>query len=107
MLRLFVLSVALRASPHFQLDLAITIDEHKIVAIRGDEAGSMGAGSESDENVKMQVAQLVGRKAVIGADLGQYFTRLQPILLCRSQDWVVSRQRHQKLAIRRRRSASP
>ena len=44
----------------------------------------MRAGSESDENVKMQVPQLVRREAPIGANVGQYLTRLEPILFRRS-----------------------
>ena len=41
------------ASPHFQLDRAIAINKLKICPIGRDEAGSMGARSESDENVKV------------------------------------------------------
>ena len=55
MLRLWYLQL-LCALPHFQLDLAITIDELEIGPIRGDETGAVGAGGESDENVEMQVA---------------------------------------------------
>jgi hypothetical protein len=72
------------ASPHFQLDHAIAIDYLKICPIGRDEAGSMGARSESDENVKVKVPQFERREALNAANVGQYNARLEPILLRRS-----------------------
>jgi hypothetical protein len=40
----------------------------------------------------MQVAEFVRVEAVIGADVGQNFARLQPILARRSEDWMTPRQ---------------
>ena len=51
------------ASPHFQLDHAIAIDYLKISPIGRDEAGSMGARSESDENLNAKVPEFVRREA--------------------------------------------
>ena len=42
--RLLLSSIASPASPHFQFDLAIAIDQLKISPIRGHEACSVKAG---------------------------------------------------------------
>ena len=60
----------------------------------------MGAGSEGDENVEMQITQFMRLEAVIGTDFGQYLAGLQPIVSRRSKDWVVSRQSREKLVVR-------
>jgi hypothetical protein len=87
--------------PNFQIDLAISADQLKICPISRDQARTVRAGGESDENVKMQVAPLSWREAAIGTNSGQYLTRFQPILLRRSQDRVGFLQSQEKLAIRR------
>jgi hypothetical protein len=94
-------------SPNFKVDLAIPIDQLKICPIGRDEAGPVGACSEGDENVEMQIAQFVGLEAMISADVSQYLARLQPVFFGRSQDWVSSRQRPEKLPIRSLRGAPP
>src|SRR5450755_2831472 len=42
--------------PYLKLEFAVTIDHFKIGAVRGDQAGAMGAGRERDEHVEMKVA---------------------------------------------------
>jgi len=94
-------------SPHLKLDLAVPIDQLKIFPVGSDEACAVRAGSKGDENVEMQITQFMRFEAVIGTDFGQYFARLQPIVLCRGKDRVVSRQSREKLVVRRCLSATP
>jgi len=75
------------------------MNQFEIDTVRGDQAGSVGAGGESDENIEMKVAQFGRCEAVIGTDAGEYLTRFLPILLRWSQNWVVSCEGDKKLAI--------
>ena len=59
--------------PHLQPDGAILVDQLKIRLIGRDEAGSIGAGGEGDENVEMQVTEFAWREAVIGTHARQNF----------------------------------
>jgi hypothetical protein len=54
----------------------------------------------------MQVTEFMRLETVIRTDFGEYLARLQPILLRRSQDWVVSRQNAEESA-ENLRSAAP
>ena len=83
------------------------MDELKVFPVGSNETGAVRAGGEGDENVEMQVTQFMRLEALIGTDFSQYLARLQPIPSRRSQDWVVSRQSREKLAIRRRLGAPP
>ena len=55
--------------PDHTQKLAIVIDGLEVSAVRGDEAGSMGACGEGDEDVEVKIAGLARREAVIGANL--------------------------------------
>jgi hypothetical protein len=61
------------SSPNLELDLAVLPDKLKVGPVGRDETGAVGAGSERDENVEMQVTQFMRREAVIGTNARQNF----------------------------------
>jgi hypothetical protein len=55
----------------------------------------------------VKIAELARREAVIGANLGQYLARFDPILFRRSQDRMVVSQGAQEIALRSSSCAAP
>jgi hypothetical protein len=44
--------------PYLKLEFPVTVDQFKIVQIGGDQAGTVSACRERDEDIEVQVAQL-------------------------------------------------
>jgi hypothetical protein len=88
-----------RRSPHFEMELAISVDHFKIRSIGRNQAGAVGAGGEGDEDVEVKIAQLGGCKTAIGANAGQDLTRFEPIVFRWSEDRMTSRQNSEKFPI--------
>jgi len=78
------------ALPDFQFKSAVAADEFEVGAVGGDEARSVGSGGQGDEDVEVEVAELVGLEALIGANFCQYVAGLQPVVLCWGQDGAMS-----------------
>src|SRR5437762_9743252 len=75
--------------PYLKPELAVTVDHFKVGAVRRDQSRAMRSGYESDQHVKMQIAQLGSRKPVIRLNSSKYLTRVQPVLFRGSQDWMI------------------
>ena len=78
--------------PDFQVKLAMAVDQLKICPAGRNQARSVRAGGESDQDIEVQVAEVVRLEAMIGTNVSQNFSRLEPVLLRRGQDRVVSSQ---------------
>jgi hypothetical protein len=48
-----------------KFEIAVMADQFEVGAVRGDEPGSMGADGESDQNIEVEIAELVGLETFV------------------------------------------
>ena len=67
----------------------------------------MRSGGQGDKHIEMQVTELVGGVAMLGAYLCQYLARFQPVSFRGRQKWMILSKRPKKLSIGRCCGATP
>src|SRR5260370_15706707 len=76
--------------PGFQLEFPILANQLKVRTIRRDEACTMGTCGQRDQYVEVQIAELRRLESTVALDFPENLSRLEPVLLCRSEDRIVS-----------------
>src|SRR5258708_18147076 len=83
------------------------MNHFKIGPIRGDQPGADGACGECNQRIKMQIAEFVRGKPACRTNLSQDLPRLDPVVLCGSQNGMISRQGTKKLSFPSDRCSTP